>query len=275
MRLYISADIEGVAAVVSREHTRPGGFEYEAARDWMTRSVVAVCEAAHEQGVREIVVSDSHGNGQNLRPDALPDYVELVRSWPRPLGMMQGIERGRFDGAFLVGYHGAGSNSHGVLSHTLSSEFFHEVRINGVEASEATISAMIAGAFDVPILMVAGDDVAVAEMQASLGEVATAVLKHAYGSYSAIGPAPRVAEERLRRATLEGLSKVGATSPYKLDGPIELQIRLRTRFVAEWLSYLDGIERTDAYTIRRVLPDALSLSKFLMFVIFARMATSP
>lgn len=275
MRLYISADIEGVAAVVSREHTRPGGFEYESARDWMTRSVIAVCEAAHERGVREIVVSDSHGNGQNIKPDALPDYVELVRSWPRPLGMMQGIECGHFDGAVLLGYHGAGSNPHGVLSHTLSSEFFHEVRLNSVEASEATISAAIAGAFDVPILMVAGDDVAVAEMQASLGDVATAVLKRAYGSYSAIGPAPRVAEARLRDATREGLNKVGSLTPYKLVGPIDLQIRLRTRFVAEWLSYLEGVERIDAYTIRRVLPDALSLSRFLMFLIFARMATAP
>ncbi|HVK80271.1 MAG TPA: M55 family metallopeptidase [Verrucomicrobiae bacterium] len=275
MRLYISADIEGVAAVVSREHTRPGGFEYEAARDWMTRSVLAVCETAHEQGVRDIVVSDSHGNGQNLKPDALPDYVELVRSWPRPLGMMQGIECGRFDGAILLGYHGAGSNPHGVLSHTLSSEFFQEVRLNGVEASEATISAAIAGAFDVPVLMVAGDDVAVAEMQAALGDVASAVLKHAYGTYSAVGPSPRVAEARLRQATLEGLAKVGSLAPYKLAGPVELQIRVRTRFVAEWLSYLDDVERLDAYTIRRVLPDTLSLSKFLMFVIFARMATAP
>lgn len=275
MRLYISADIEGIGSVVSREHTRPGGFEYETARDWMTRSIVAVCEAAHEQGVREIVVSDSHGNGQNLRPDAFPDYVELVRSWPRPLGMMQGVERGRFDGAFLVGYHGAGSNPHGVLSHTLSSEFIHEVRLNGAEASEATISAAIAGAFGVPILMVAGDDVAVAEMREALGDVASATLKHAYGSYSAVSPSPRVAEERLRAATLEALSKVGRIAPYKLDGPIELEIRLRTRFVAEWLSYLEGVERIDAYTIRHVTADAITLSKFLMFLIFARMATAP
>lgn len=275
MRLYISADIEGMGPVVSREQTRPGGFEYEAARDWMTRSIIAVCETARDRGVREIVVSDSHGNGQNLYPDAFPDYVELVRSWPRPLGMMQGIERGRFDGAFLVGYHGAGSNPHGVLSHTLSSEFFQEVRLNGAEASEATISAAIAGAFDVPILMVAGDDAATEEMREALGDVASATLKHAYGSYSAVSPTPRVAEERLRAATIEGLSKAGRIAPLNLGGPIELQIRLRTRFVAEWLSYLEGIERIDAYTIRHVTPDVIALSKFLMFLISARMATAP
>lgn len=275
MRFYVSADIEGICGVVSRDHLRPGGFEYEAARDWMTRSVVAVCEAAHAAGAEELVVSDSHGNGQNIHPDALPDYVQLVRSWPRPLGMMQGIELGRFDGAFLVGYHGGGSNPLGVMSHTMSSEFFHEIRLNGVVASEATISAAIAGAFGVPILMVAGDDVAVTETRALLGDMAGAVLKSAYGTYSAIGPTPLVAEERLRLATAEAVERVGQAKPFVLDGPIDLEIRLRTRFVAEWLDYLPGVTRVDAYTVRHTFADPVELSRFLMFLTFARMVTAP
>ena len=39
-RLYISADIEGVAGVVSREQLIPEGFEYNQAREWMTNEVV-------------------------------------------------------------------------------------------------------------------------------------------------------------------------------------------------------------------------------------------
>ena len=38
-RLYISADIEGVAGVVSGEHTMPAGFEYQQAREWYTAEV--------------------------------------------------------------------------------------------------------------------------------------------------------------------------------------------------------------------------------------------
>ncbi|WP_374571256.1 M55 family metallopeptidase [Phenylobacterium sp.] len=274
MRFYVSADIEGIAAVVSKEHTRPGGFEYEAARTWMTRSVVAVCEAARACGAEELVVSDSHGNGQNIHPDALPDYVQLVRSWPRPLGMMQGIERGRFDGVFLVGYHGGGSNPAGVLSHTLSSEFIHEVRLNGQPASEAVISAAIAGAFDAPVLMIAGDDVAVAETQALLGPMPGAILKEAYGSFAAVGPSPAVAEARLRQTVAEAVARAGQVEPYRVATPVTLELQLRTRFVAEWLAYLPEVTRVDAYTVRYQAADVVSLSHFLMFVIFARMATA-
>ena len=94
MRLYISADIEGIAGVVSRDNLSPGRFEYEAARDWMTQAVVSTCETAFDLGATEIVVSDSHGNGQNIRFERMPPYVQLVRSWPRPLAMMQGVEAG-------------------------------------------------------------------------------------------------------------------------------------------------------------------------------------
>lgn len=276
MRFYVSADIEGICGVVSREHTRPGGFEYEAARDWMTQSTIAVCEAARAAGATEVIVSDSHGNGQNIRMEALPDYVQLVRSWPRPLGMMQGIEVGRFAGCFLVGYHAGGSNPDGVLSHTMSSEFIHEIRLNGAVASEAVISAALAGAHGVPVLMVASDDVGVAEMRAQLGDpLAGAVLKHAYGSYSALNPSLSVALSRLRAATADAVALVGAVRPYRIDGPIELEITLRTRFVAEWLSYLPEVERRGAYAIRYHAVDIVAVSRFLMFLAFARLATAP
>jgi D-amino peptidase len=272
MRFYVSADIEGIANVVARDQMRPGGHEYEAACAWMTRSVVAVCQAAHAHGATELVVSDSHGNGMNVDPDALPNYVRLVRSWPRPLGMMQGIEGGRFDGAFLIGYHTGSSNLEGVLAHTMSSDLIHEVRLGGKIASEAVISAAIAGAYGVPVLMVAGDHATVDETRAMLGPIAAATLKQAYGSYSAISPTPSTALDLLAKATGEAVALAGEIKPYRLPEPIDLEIALRTRFVAEWLSYLPEIERPDAYTIRYRAADASALSKFLMFLTTARMA---
>ena len=272
MRFYVSADIEGICGVVARDQMRPGGHEYEAACGWMTQSVVAVCEAAHAMGATELVVSDSHGNGLNIHPDAMPAYVQLVRSWPRPLGMMQGIERGHFDGAFLVGYHAGASNPEGVLAHTLSSDLIHEVRLNGVVANEGLISAVVAGAYGVPVLMVAGDDVTVRETRALLGDVAAATLKQAYGSYSAIAPAPSVALQRLRDATADAISRVGTLAPFTMTVPVDLEIALRTRFVAEWLSYLPDVERRDTYTIRYRAADVVAVSKFLMFVVTARIA---
>jgi D-amino peptidase len=272
MRLYISADIEGIAGVVSRDNLMPGRFEYEAARDWMTQAVVSACETAHELGAEEIVVSDSHGTGQNIRFERMPPYVQLVRSWPRPLGMMQGIEVGTYDGAFLIGYHAGGDNPRGTLSHTFSGEFFHEVRLNGAAISEAGMSAVIAAHFGVPVLLVAGDDVAVQESRDRLGDIATACLKVSHGWLSTRTLSPARADLALREGVKDAVSRVGRAKPRGIDGPLVLEIRLRNRFMAEWLSYLDGIERLDAYSIRFHSPDILGVSRLLMFLTSARKA---
>jgi D-amino peptidase len=270
MRLYVSADIEGVAGVVSRDNLRPGAFEYEPARDWMTDAVLAVCETAHELGAEEVVVSDSHGNGQNIRFEKMPAYVRLVRSWPRELGMMQGIEVGDYAGALLVGYHAGATNPAGTLSHTISGEFIHEIKLNGQTLSEAGISAATAGHFGVPVLMVAGDDVAVEETRALLGDIAGATLKTSLGFLSAMMLSPADANAELRRGVRDAVGRIGTLKPFVIDGPIDLEIRLRNRFMAEWLSYLSNVERTGAFTIVHRAQDIVGVSRFIQFLTSAR-----
>ena len=272
MRVYISADIEGIAGVVSRENLSPGKFEYEQARDWMTAAVLAAAETLREAGAEEVVVSDSHGNGQNIRFERMPEYVRLVRSWPRPLGMMQGVEIGKYAGAVLIGYHAGASSPRGTLAHTLSGELIQDVRLNGASVSEVGISAAIAGHFGVPVLMLAGDDAAVAEARESLGDIATACLKTSLGFLSAIMLPPQAADARLRAGVREAADRIGRVAPLVLAVPVIVEIRLRTRFVAEWLSYLHGIERTDAFTVRYAASDMVAVSRFLQFLTSARMA---
>ena len=103
-KVYISADIEGIGGVVNEAHLGPGGSEYEKAREWMTKETVAAATAALEAGATAVVISDSHGNGLNIMPDELPANCTLVRSWPRELGMMCGLDSS-FSCALLVGYH--------------------------------------------------------------------------------------------------------------------------------------------------------------------------
>ena len=92
LKIYISADMEGITGVVTGEQLGPTGFEYARFREFMTQEVNAAIEGALAAGATEIVVSDSHGNGQNLLIEKLPKDILLIRSWPRPLMMMQGID---------------------------------------------------------------------------------------------------------------------------------------------------------------------------------------
>jgi len=92
LKVYISADMEGVAGSVSADQLLPTGFEYDRFRGYMTDEVLAAIAGARDAGATTFVVSDSHGNGENLILDRFPADVTIIRSWPRPLGMMEGID---------------------------------------------------------------------------------------------------------------------------------------------------------------------------------------
>ena len=87
LSIYICADMEGIAGVVSQEQLGPPGFEYERFREFMTGEVNAAIEGATAAGATRIVVSDSHGNAQSLLIEKFPDTVRVLRSFPRPLDM--------------------------------------------------------------------------------------------------------------------------------------------------------------------------------------------
>lgn len=262
--LFISADIEGVAGVVSTLQTRATGFEFEAARRWMTEDVLAVITGAGDCGVRRYVVADSHGTGQNLLLDALPPTAELVRSWPRPLMMMQGVEAGDFAGAALVGYHGPSHQIGAGLGHTLFLEI-RELRLNGLPASETTLSAAIAGHFQVPILIASGDGQYCEHVRALLPGAIAVETAQAYGWLSKRVLSRAVTRERLKEAITQALRAPMRPAPFVLAGPIEVYIDLTSPILAETLAFLPFIQRTASHAVTFVARDILEVSRFMAF----------
>jgi D-amino peptidase len=266
LRIYISADMEGVAGVVTEAQLGPAGFEYERFREFMTAEVSACIDAARMAGATEILVSDSHGNGQNLLIEKLPDDVMVVRSWPRDLGMMAGINES-FDGVILLGYHASASNTRGVRAHTQSSANVVDIRLNGTSMSEGSINAAIAGHFGVPVILISGDDVAVAETQVIVGEMEGAVVKWARGFHSAQTMTPAAANEVIRTRTKAAVDRITDFMPYVLETPIKLELTLKHYRPVELLGYLPGIERINAHTIKYTGKDMVEISRFLTFVL--------
>jgi D-amino peptidase len=264
LKVYISADMEGVAGAVTGDQLGPSGFEYGAFREYMTREVLSAIDAAREMGATEIVVSDSHGNGENLLLDLLPEDIQLVRSWPRPLMMMEGIDES-FDAALLVGYHASTTNPRGVRAHTMSSANLTAIRVNGVDMPEAGISALIAGHFGVPVVMISGDDAIAAEALELLGDIETAVVKWSYGFHSARTLMPAPAREVIAQKTRAALARLDDFRPYRMQAPLRLEISYKNYMPAEVMAYLPVVERVDAHTIRFEARDAVELSKFIEF----------
>jgi D-amino peptidase len=266
MRLFISADIEGVAGVVGYDQVIPGtSFEWERARKWMTDEVAAAAEAAHESGMEEIIIADSHASGQNLLIEHLPDYTRIVRAEPRPLRMMQGIEEPGIVGCAFLGYHASSHYPAGLLAHTYSGLVFRSIRINGVIASEAYANALLAGAFGIPLLVVSGDADCVGEVRNWHPGVEAAIVKQAYGRQSALSVTPARAQSLIREAITRGLARRDSIKTVRVDGPIVLDIEFNRRLPVELLSYLSIVARTDTYSIRYEAKDMIDAMKFLVF----------
>jgi D-amino peptidase len=264
LKVYISADMEGVVGVVTGDQLGPTGFEYQRFRRFMTSEVNAAIEAARALGATEIVVSDSHGNGENLLLEEMPQDIQVVRSWPRPLMMMQGIDES-FDAAILIGYHASTANTEGVRAHTFSSANLTAVRLNGMDMMEASVSAAIAGDFGVPVVMISGDDAVVAEARRIVGDMEGAVTKWNLGFHSARTIMPEASYTLIRDRVTAALARLDDFEPYTLAGPIELEISFKNYRPAELMAYLPSVERVDAHTIRFVGADMTEISKFIEF----------
>jgi D-amino peptidase len=274
LKVYISADMEGVVGAVTGDQLGPTGFEYQRFRRFLTNEVNAAIAAAREMGATEILVSDSHGNGENLLIEELPQDIQLIRSWPRPLMMMEGIDES-FDAAFLIGYHASTTNMRGVRAHTFSSANLTAVRLNGIEMMEASVSAAIAGDFGVPIVMISGDDAVVEEAQGLIGDMEGAVTKWNLGFHSARTIMPEASYALIGERVRAALGRLDDFEPYTMNGPLELEISFKNYMPAELMAYLPNVDRVDAHTIRFVGQDMTEISKFIEFTTSYSVSITP
>jgi D-amino peptidase len=262
LKIYISVDMEGVAGVVTADQLIPAGFEYERFRHFMTNETLAAVRAAKESGATEIVVSDSHGNGENLLIEEFPKDVRIIRSWPRHGGMMAGLDQS-FDAALFVGYHASTTNVRGVRAHTFSSAHLTRVALNGNAVTEGEFNASFAGALGVPVIFASGDDAAVEELKSRLGKMETVETKKSLSFHSAETLTPEASCDRIASGVRAALNRLRDFRPYVIKIPVTLEITFKNYMPAEMISYLRAVQRVDSHTIRFVGKDMAEVSDFV------------
>jgi D-amino peptidase len=265
LKIYISVDMEGIAGVASGDQLIQGKFEYERFRNFMTLEALAAINAARGAGVTEMLVGDVHGNGQNLLIEQFPPEVRIVRSYPRRLGMMAGIDSS-FDAVLLVGYHASTHNMRGVRAHTFSSSHLTRVSLNGKNVTEAAWAAATAGHFGVPAIFVSGDDAAIEEIQSEIGNIEAAETKKALGFHSASTLTPEASRRLIGQKVAAALSRVRDFKPYKIGNPVTVDVSFKNPTVVEALSYLRIFKRTDSHSIRFIAENMIEASDFMEFL---------
>ena len=265
LKVHISVDMEGIAGVVTGEQLGPTGFEYGRFREFMTKEAMAAVEAAKAAGATEIVVGDSHGNGQNLLIEQFPGDVRIIRSWPRRLGMAAGIDE-TVDAAMFIGYHSGTNNMAGVRAHTFSSANLTRVALNGTNVTEGSWNAAIAGHFNVPVVMISGDDAAIAEVRKAIGNIEAAEVKRSLGFHSANTITPQAAYSLIGQRVKAALERRAEFKPYKVQTPVTVDVSFKNYMPAEILAYLPIFERVDSHSIRFRAKDMVEASAIMNFI---------
>src|SRR2546427_113263 len=264
-KIFISVDMEGITGVVQPAQLGPDGFEYQRAREWMTGEVNAAIQAVRDSGAAEIVVCDSHGNGQSLLIDKLPEDVRVVRGFPRPLEMMQGLDES-FAAALFIGYHASEWTADAVRGHTISSARLLGVKLNGMEVSEGVYNAALAGQFGVPIAFISGDRLAVAQLQKVVPGAEGAIVKEPFGYHSAQTMTPARGQALIRDGVKRAMAKLGTLQPYRVKTPIDLEVGFKLTIDAERAAFIPGLTRSDAHNVKGTFPDMIQITKLLQVV---------
>ncbi|KAL7552283.1 hypothetical protein ACHAWF_015512, partial [Thalassiosira exigua] len=273
MKIFIVADIEGIAGVTTSKQCSPGNPDYESARALMEGEVNAAVAGAFDGGATSVVVADSHGSYDNLRVDMIDPRARLVRGKPRPLAMIEGIQRGRYDGLMLIGFHSAAGEP-GVLAHTINGRAFHSVKVNGRLVGEADIYAAVAGSFGTPLRLVSGDD----ELQGWIGrqypDVPYACVKTMISTTAAESLSPRESV-KLIRSMAKNATENGPTniSP-RLSPPYALELAATRSVLADLFCLIPGVERKDARTVTFTCSEISDLIGLLSAFSYLSMASS-
>jgi D-amino peptidase len=248
MKAFISVDLEGMPYVVIPGHLGLKGSLYDEARRIATKVTLIVADELYKNGFDRVVVADSHGPMVNILVDDLPEHVEIIRGYPRPLSMVSGVEG--CDAALFLGYHAKFGTPKSSFDHTYSGGSINRVEVNGVAASEFLLNAYVAGELKVPVVLVAGeaqllkDDV---KPYATWTETVT--LKQSLGRVSARSSSMVEIEQELREAVKKAARGKNDAELLLAKKPVKMRITFLVSHFADVAELLPMVKRIDGLTV--------------------------
>lgn len=260
MKIYISADMEGISGIVSGKQVTSGNRDYERARKMMTKEVNTMIDALYFRGANEVLVNDSHGSMDNILIEDFDERAELISGSPKPLSMMEGIDDS-FDYCIFLGYHGRAGKEAAVMDHLYSSSSVFEARINGKAVSEAGLNGRLAGYFGIPVAVVTGDQNAISCSKEELNYHIGIQVKEAIGRNSAkLLAFPKVIQ-KIRDGVEEFFNKKEKLKPTIENGKINLEVEFNKTTMAEMASLIPGTNFVDGRTLSYESDDYLNIYK--------------
>jgi len=244
-------DLEGVSCVGDTDDyykmlTDKTDAGYQFAVERLMLDLNAAVGGAFDGGAQRVLVIDGHGSGVNFIKEKLDSRAEQVSFTAEFMKQT--------NACMVVGLHAMAGTLNGYLDHTQSSMSWYNYYVNGRKHGEFGQWALFAGAFNIPVVMAAGDEAASAEARAFVPEIVTAVVKQGIGRHRARLVDSDEALRRIREAAKEGVQNVSRVKPYTLTYPLDIKLEFYRSDMADAAASRPGVERLDARTVRKVLP---------------------
>lgn len=221
-QLVIIADMEGASGIFDgdTDALRPGTPRWEAyGRDCLTSDILAVCEAANDCGIEDILLYDGHFAGVpgfNVRLERLPANVRVFDVpdrrffWRRIRGQAQ-MEP---FGVITVGQHARFGEPNAYFAHTIQSPPIAALWANGLHIAEIGMGVLsFAGA---PYLANIGCAASMKEARELSPGVACIAVKDKKRGWE---PSPEETRPLIRAGVLAALQSAQARQAVRMDGP--------------------------------------------------------
>ncbi|MFE2581092.1 M55 family metallopeptidase [Streptomyces sp. NPDC059378] len=248
MRIYISADMEGVTGLVDSDDVQPGGRDYERGRLMMAEDVNAAVRGAVAAGATDVTVNDAHGPMRNIPPESLHPAARLIRGRPKHMGMLAGLTP-EYDAVVCVGYHSR-AGALGVLSHSFMGHEIEDIWLDGRPVGEIGLAHATAAAIGVAVTVLTGDDSACAEMRKWDASVTTVAVKYARDRFAAELRPAEEARAAIEKAVAARLSAPPAFTDTAVTAPSTLTVRWQSASVASTLLGIPGVTSKDTRTVQ-------------------------
>lgn len=221
-RILVITDAEGVAGICRQAQTDPKDPEL---RRLLTGEANAAVEGFLAGGASEIIVWDGHNGSETLSAETIHPRAKLAIG---SLGVAGTLER-KYDAIAFVGQHSRANVRGGIMAHSYSSLGIQNMLMNGKPVGEIETRVALAGWYDTPAILLTGDRAAIQEIRAIVPDIEVAEVKEGIGRYSCISLSAEMARAAIRAAAERSMAKIGKIRPYKITGPVTIQIEHTTR----------------------------------------------
>lgn len=242
--IFLVTDAEGVGGICRQDQTDPKDPELRAL---LTGEINAAVEAFYAAGADDVVVWDGHDGSQTLSTLTIHPRARLLMGYP---GVLMTLDR-HYSAIAFVGQHARADSMHAVMAHSYSSLGIETILVNGKPVGEIESLAALAGAFNTPVIFLSGDQAAADDLHAIVPGAEVAVVKQGISEYACLSLSAPAARSLIRERAAAAMKKISEIKPYKIEGPVTVQIEYTARDVpGPDVRYRPGVEVVDARTLR-------------------------